>query len=65
MISTRMWRALGIGGAVITGLILLGVLNALFGVEVGTNLFQTGITPGIILGIFQLILAFAIYKNYI
>jgi len=65
MISTRMWRALGIGGAIMTSLLLLGVLNALFEVQVGTNLFSTGITPAIIFGIFQLILAFTIYKNYI
>lgn len=64
MISQRTWRSLTVGGAVITGLLLLGILDAMFEVSVSTNLFNTGITPGLIFGLLQLIIAWGIYKNY-
>ncbi len=65
MISQRTWKSLAIGGAVITGLLLLGILNAIFAIEVKTNLFSTGLTPAVIFGLLQLIIAWGIYKNYI
>ncbi|GAG44754.1 unnamed protein product, partial [marine sediment metagenome] len=63
MISQRSWRSIVVGGTVITALLLLGVLKAIFGVEVGTNLFSTGLTPAVILGFLQLIIAWGIYKH--
>jgi len=61
-ISTRMWRAIGLAGAIFTGAMLLGITK-LFGLSVNTNLFNTGITPAIIFGIWMLVLGWAIYKN--
>jgi len=65
MFNQRWFRALGISIPVITGVLLLGFLQAIFGVEVSTNLFNTGITPGMIFGVLQLLLAFWVYKKFI
>lgn len=62
MISQRMWRALAVGGAVFTGAMLLGITKV-FDLTVSTNLFSTGITPGAVMGIWMLVLAWAIYKH--
>ena len=62
MISTRMWRAIGIGGTAVTGALLLGVTK-IVDVEVSTNLFNTGITVGSIFGVLMVIISIAIYKN--
>lgn len=60
MLNSRWWRSLSIGGTIITAVVLFGI-----GVGVNDNLFQTGITPGVILGIFQAVLAWGIWKNRI
>ena len=65
MLSAKWWRAIGVGVPVITAIVLLGIAKALFDVEVSTNLFQTGITPAIVLGIANIIVAIAVYKNRI
>ena len=62
MLSARWWRAIGIGVPTVTGIVLLGI-SKVFDIEVSTNLFQTGITPALALGIANIILAIAIYKN--
>lgn len=62
MLSARWWRAIGIGVPVITAIVLLGI-SQVFDIGISTNLFQTGITPAIVLGIANIILAIAIYKN--
>lgn len=64
MLSTRMWKAIGVGGTALTGALLLGILKVIDLVP-DTNLFNTGITPGIIFGIWMIIVAIAIYKNRI
>lgn len=64
MVSTKMWRAIGIGGTVITGALLLGITK-IIDIVPETNLFNTGITPGLILGIWMIIVTWAIYKNRI
>ena len=64
MLSARWWRSLGIGIPVITAIVLLGI-SQVFDIGVSTNLFQTGITPSLILGVANIILAIAIYKNRI
>ena len=65
MLSARWWRAIGVGIPAITAIVLLGMSKILFEVEVSTNLFQTGITLAIILGIANIIVAIAVYKNRI
>jgi len=64
MVSTKMWRAIGVGGTVITAALLLGITK-IIDIIPGTNLFNTGITPGLILGMWMIIVAWAIYKNRI
>ncbi len=64
MLSQQWRKALGVGTAVLTGLLLLGILK-IIDVEVSTNLFNTGITLGGIFGIGSLLVALAIYKNWI
>ncbi len=65
MFNQRWWKSIGVSVPAITALLLLGFLKAIFGVEVGTNLLQTGITPGLLLGILNAIVAFGVYKNRI
>ncbi len=64
MLSQQWRKSLGVGVTTLTGLLLLGVLKVI-DIEVSTNLFNTGITPGIILGAASLGVAIAIYKNCI
>ena len=62
MLSQRMVRALGIGITGFAGAMLVGITKV-FDLEPTTNLFQTGITPSLILGFGLLLIAFWIYKN--
>ncbi len=64
MLSQQWRKSLGVGVAALTGLLLLGILK-IIDIEVSTNLFNTGITPGLIFGIASGIVAIAIYKNWI
>lgn len=64
MLNQKWWRAIGVGVPVITGALLLG-LTKVFDIEVSTNLFNTGITPALVLGIANIAIAIAIYKNRI
>jgi hypothetical protein len=64
MLSTRMWKAIGVGGTALTGALLLGVTKVIDLVP-DTNLLNTGITPGVIFGIWMIIVAIAIHKNRI
>ena len=59
-----MRKALGVGVTALTGLLLLGVLKVI-DIEPSTNLFGTGITPGMIFGVASLLVSVAIYKNLI
>ena len=61
MISQQMRKALGAGTTAIAGVVLFGIK----GLESSTNIFNTGITFGMILGIGSIIVALAIYKNWI
>jgi len=49
---------------ILNALFLLGIINAIGIADLGTNLFNTGITPGAILGIANIFVAFWIYKKY-
>lgn len=60
MISQKWYRALGIGIPVVSAIALFGI-----GVNSTTNLFSTGITVGILLGLANLYIAWAVYKNRI
>ena len=64
MLSQQWRKSLGVGTAALTGLLLLGVLQ-IIDIEPSTNLFSTGITISIIFGIGNLLVALAIYKNWI
>lgn len=65
MFNQKMYRAFSVAIPLVTTLLLFGILKAIFQIDVNTNLFSTGVTPSIIIGISQLILAFWIYKNRI
>ena len=65
MFNTRWYYSITLAVLVLNALLLLGVLNAVFGVEVNTSLFNTGITPGHILGGLSAIIAFWVYKKYV
>lgn len=64
MLSTRWTRALGISITAFGGALLLGVLK-IFDLEVQTNLFSTGITPGMVIGVALLLVSYGIFKNRI
>lgn len=59
-----MYRALALGGALFTGALLLGITGA-FGLAPDTNLFETGVKPGVVMGIWMVWLSWAIYKNLV
>jgi hypothetical protein len=62
----RQWiYYIGLGVIILNALLLLGILKAIFGVEPDTNLFQTSVTPGLILGIMDGIIAFWIIKKWL
>lgn len=63
-LSQQMRKSLAVGTVAITSLLLLGVLK-IMNIEVSTNIFNTSITPGMIFGIANSIVAIAIYKNWI
>ncbi len=60
MISQKWYRALGIGIPIVSAIALFGI-----GIEATTNLFNTGITIGVLLGFACLFVAWGIYKNRI
>ncbi len=60
MLNAKWFRALGISIPVLSVLVFWDIL-----VSAEENLFQTGITPSAILGIANIFLAWAIYKNKI
>lgn len=64
MISSKMWKAIGVAGAALTSALLLGFLGFI-PLAADTNLFQTGITPGLVFGIWMGAVSVAIYKNKI
>ncbi|KKN08555.1 hypothetical protein LCGC14_1055550 [marine sediment metagenome] len=64
MVSIRMWRAIGIAGAGFAGAMLLGITKVI-NILPDTNLFNTGITPGLVFGIWLIVIAIAIQKNRI
>lgn len=54
-----------LGVLILNALLFLGVLNAIFGTDVNTNLFNTGITPGLILGLINPVIAFWVHKKFV
>ncbi len=64
MLSQQWRKSLGVGVTALTGLLLLGILTVV-NIEPSTNLFNTGITPSLIFGLASIIVAIAIYKNWI
>jgi len=58
--NQKMYKAIGIGIPLTTSLLLFGLI-----IPLDQNLYNTGITAGIILGIGNLLLSYWIYKNYI
>jgi len=59
-----MWKSLGVAGTALTGALLLGILKVIDLVP-DTNIFDTGITPGVIFGIWMIVVAIGIYRNRI
>lgn len=60
MFNQRIWRSIGVAIPILATLVMWGI-----GMEVDTNLFSTGITPGMILGVSLLVLSWGIWKNRI
>ena len=60
MISQQWYRSLGVGIPVISALLFFGLV-----VSIEENLFNSGITAGMIFGILNVFLAWAVYKNRI
>jgi len=63
--SKNWYYSIGLATTIIASLLLLGILKAIFGLGVETNLFNTGITPGIILGIAFAVISYWVYKRYL
>ena len=64
MLSQPWTKALGISVTLFGGALFLGITKIL-DLEATTNLFNTGITPGMVIGIALLLVSFGIYKNRI
>ena len=62
MIGKNVWRGVSIAVPVITAFVLIFGHGTSF--DVSTNLYSTGLTIGILLGLLQGVLGYAIYKNY-
>ena len=60
MLNQRWLRAFGISIPIITAIVLFGI-----GAETNTNLFSTGVTVGLLLGIGNLFIAYCVWKNKI
>ena len=58
--NQNLYRMFGVGIPLITAVVLFG-----FMVTPDENLFSTGITAGILMGLANLFLAWSIYKNRI
>lgn len=65
MISTKWLRAFGIGIPTISALALLGITQNLFDIGIDTNLYNTGLTLALILGIGQIFIIVAVSRNWI
>ena len=61
MMSIAWSRSLGMGIPLVSAAVFFGII----GLSPTTNLFQTGLTVGVLLGVLNLFVAWAIYKNYI
>lgn len=63
MLSNQWMRALALSLPVITAALLLGITKSVFQIEASTNLFNSGILLGTVLGIGQVILAILVWKH--
>jgi len=63
--NSKTWRAIGLGVPILTILLLLGIFKSIFGVDVNTNLFNTSVTPGIVLGLANVVVVIGVGKHYI
>jgi hypothetical protein len=60
-----MWKTITITGLLFDILLFFGILKMLFNIEISSNLFNTGLTPGIILGIVNSVLLYGVWKGNI
>lgn len=60
--NQRMQRAIAVGGSLVSAVVLFGFIATF---NATTNLFKTGITLGIVLGLVELYIAYALYKNLV
>lgn len=63
--NKQWYYCITLGTLILNGLLLLGIFKAIFGADVTTNLFNTGITPGTILGIANGIVAIWVFKKFV
>ena len=63
MLNQKWYFGLGVAIPAVTTLFLWGLFKMIFNLEISTNLGNTGITPGFILGAANLFLAIAIYRK--
>lgn len=61
--NSRWYYALAIGIVVFDVLFFWGIMKAIFQADINTNLFNTGLTPGMVLGVANIILIWALYKR--
>ena len=61
--NKRIWRALGIAIPILTILAFWGLFQSIFGVGIQTNLFNTGITFGFLMGAVNLFILVGVWKK--
>ena len=63
MLNQKWYYSLGVAIPLVTTLLLWGIFKAIFNLDINTNIANTGITLGIVFGIANLFLTWAIFKK--
>lgn len=63
VLPTRTLRAISIVIPLFTALLLLGIIEAVTGLKIDENLFQSSVTLGMISGLMNIILLILVYRH--
>jgi uncharacterized membrane protein (DUF485 family) len=65
-LNSRWYKTIAISTLVFDILFMFGIMGSFFnGLTITSNLFNTGVTPGFVLGLANIFVVWSIYKNNI